>query len=104
MSFSVSCSSFSGFEFDTGIHYIGEMQNRTTTKFLIDQLTEGQLLWAPLEKQYDTVAIGDPSNARLYPIMSGREEFRNALLEKFPKEKDAIDKYLELLKVILSFL
>ncbi|KAK3740160.1 hypothetical protein QZH41_014090, partial [Actinostola sp. cb2023] len=87
-----------GFEFDTGIHYIGEMQNRTATKFVIDQLTDGQLLWSPLERQYDTVAIGDLSNAKIYPIMSGREEFRKALHEKFPDEKVAIDKYLELLK------
>jgi all-trans-retinol 13,14-reductase len=77
------------------------MQNNTMTKLLIDQLTDGQLLWADLEKQYDTVAIGDLSNPRIFPIMSGREEFRNALYEKFPKAKDkkAIDKYLVLLKV-----
>ena len=75
------------------------MQNNTMTKFLIDQLTDGQLQWAPLEKQYDTVAIGDLSNPKTFPIMAGREEFRNALYEKFPEEKKAIDKYLELLKV-----
>lgn len=75
------------------------MQNQTITKFLIDQLTDGQLVWSPLEKQYDTVAIGDLSNPKLFPIMSGRKEFKDALYEKFSNEKPAIDKYLALLKV-----
>lgn len=88
-----------GFEFDTGIHYIGEMQNRTSTKFLIDQLTDGQLVWSPLENQYDTVAIGDLSNPKLFPIVSGKEELKKVLYERFPDEKVAIDKYFELLKV-----
>ncbi|EDO43555.1 predicted protein [Nematostella vectensis] len=87
-----------GFEFDSGIHYIGEMMSNSAIKFLIDQITDGQLLWSPLEKHYDTVAIGDMAKPKLFPIMSGREEFRNALYEKFPKEKKAIDQYIVLLK------
>jgi len=42
-----SCHSFheKGFEFDTGVHYIGEMRNNTALRFLYDQLTEDQLEW-----------------------------------------------------------
>jgi all-trans-retinol 13,14-reductase len=35
-----------GYEFDTGVHYIGEMGSQTKVKTLLDQITEGQLEWA----------------------------------------------------------
>eukprot|EP00051_Salpingoeca_urceolata_P028315 m.486224 g.486224 ORF g.486224 m.486224 type:complete len:621 (+) comp24248_c0_seq1:182-2044(+) len=86
-------------EFDTGIHYIGEMRNRTTVKYLFDQLTDGQVTWQDLEEEYDRVSLGDPLKGqnRTYPIMAGREEFRATLKERFPKEHAAIDRYLEML-------
>jgi all-trans-retinol 13,14-reductase len=39
------CHSFNekGYEFDTGIHYIGEMRNNTSVKFLFDQVSNNQL-------------------------------------------------------------
>ena len=98
-----STCSHSGYEFDPGIHYVGEMQNNSVMKFLLDQVTDGQLTWAPLEKQYDTVALGDLANPRLYPIVAGKEDFRNALYEKFPDEKKAIDRYIDLLVVRILF-
>lgn len=91
---------FKGFEFDTGIHYVGEMADNSVTKFLVDQLTDGQLQWAPLDTTYDEVIIGSsPQDARTFPIVSGKENFMNVLLEKFPDEKKAIDKYFDLLQV-----
>ena len=94
-----------GYEFDPGIHYIGEMNCTGTMRLLSDQLTEGQLDWVPLEKQYDTVVIGNGDNARKYPICGGRQnEYRNALYESFPKERKAIDQYMKLLKVNIIFL
>lgn len=44
-----------GFEFDTGIHYIGEMRSKSAFRVLVDQATEGQVAWAPLDAVYDTV-------------------------------------------------
>ena len=76
-----------------------------TMRLLSDQLTEGQLDWVPLEKQYDTVVIGNGDNARKYPICGGRQnEYRNALYESFPKERKAIDQYMKLLKVNIILL
>ena len=91
---------FLGFEFDTGIHYVGEMAGDSVTKFLIDQLTEGQIQWSPLDPTYDEVVIGStPQDSKTFPIVSGKEDFKNALLEKFPDEKEAIDKYFDMLQV-----
>ncbi|PFX24730.1 all-trans-retinol 13,14-reductase-like [Stylophora pistillata] len=95
------CHSFvdKGYEFDPGIHYIGEMSCQGTMHLLSDQLTEGQLAWVPLEKQYDTVVIGNGENARKYPVCGGRQdEYCSALYKSFPKERKAIDQYMKMLK------
>eukprot|EP00606_Chrysophyceae_sp_TOSAG23-5_P001472 GSChrysophyteH2.ASY1.ANO1.304.1 assembled CDS len=34
-----------GIEFDTGIHYVGEMRNHTGIKFMLDQISDGALTW-----------------------------------------------------------
>ena len=46
-----------GYEFDVGIHYIGEVNPGNINRTLLDQITEGQLDWAPLEDMYDIVQI-----------------------------------------------
>ncbi|CAH1788912.1 unnamed protein product [Owenia fusiformis] len=87
-----------GFEFDVGIHYIGEMRSETLTKTLITHMTDGQLQWVDLEDCYDIVALGDAAKARKYPIMSGRENFKKALIEHFPNEQKAIEAYVQKLR------
>lgn len=44
------CHTFgeNGLEFDTGIHYIGRMREGNIGRFILDQITEGQLDWAPM--------------------------------------------------------
>merc|ERR1712123_326331 len=48
------CHSFidKGYEWDVGIHYIGEMGTQSLNKTLLDQIGDGQVEWAPLEKQF----------------------------------------------------
>ena len=55
------CHSFheKGFEFDTGIHYIGEMRNNTAFRFLLDQLSNGHLGWCDVCDDFDTVVLVD---------------------------------------------
>ena len=91
-----------GIEFDTGIHYLGELRHHTGFKFMLDQISDGQLQWVPLEDDYDCVVIGDPSKGeevKKYPIMTGREEFISNLLQHFPSPEDSqsISKYMALL-------
>jgi len=88
-----------GFEFDVGIHYIGEMRNNTVTRLLVNQLTEGQLQWVDLEQAFDVVALGEPAKQKMFPFCAGGPvEFKKAMLKMFPKEEKAIDKFLALLK------
>jgi len=105
------------FEFDTGVHYIGEMKNNTAVRFLFDQLTEGQLRWKDVDDEYDTVVLVDDKkqnkeslkvveehyqNGTTLPSLqvsmrSGKEPTIDSLLEAFPAEEKAIRKYYELL-------
>ena len=41
-----------------GIHYIGEMGRQTLNKTLLDQISSGQIEWAPLDDEFDVVQIG----------------------------------------------
>ena len=38
-----------------GIHYVGKIQGRSYTRTLLDQLSEGQVQWHPLDVNFDTV-------------------------------------------------
>ncbi|XP_064613670.1 all-trans-retinol 13,14-reductase-like [Liolophura sinensis] len=85
-----------GFEFDVGVHYIGEMRGTTLIKCVTDFVTDGQLVWDSMGSVFDEVALGDPAKAKRYPLRSGKDEFRQCLVEKFPDEVPAIDKFLEM--------
>ncbi|XP_060569543.1 all-trans-retinol 13,14-reductase-like [Ruditapes philippinarum] len=88
-----------GFEFDTGIHYVGKMMEGDKTRVLIDQITEGQVVWEPMDQEFDAVAIGSPEKAKWYTMASGSKEIFASHLEKqFPTEKEAIAKFMQLLK------
>jgi len=87
-----------GFEFDSGIHYIGEMQHRTLQRTLFEQISDGQVQWQPLEQNFDTVAVGPSGKAKMYPLLSGKTEFRQSLVDNFPNDTEAIDKFLNMLK------
>jgi len=70
----------------------------------VSYVLDGQLEWAPLDNDYDVVAIGDPksSSVKRYPIMSGKAQFVASLKEQFPDVEDhaGIDKYMQLLSTV----
>ncbi|NXL53972.1 RETST reductase, partial [Podilymbus podiceps] len=83
-----------------GIHYVGQMQEGSTIRFMVDQLTEGQLEWARLPADYDAVVLGEPGRGRTYRIHSGKEEYFQGLKEQFPGEEAAIDEFERLVKSV----
>jgi len=89
-----------GFEFDIGIHYIGEMRSHSLTKCLIDQVTDGQLQWADLDDLYDVVAIGVDGQCRRYELPTGRKQLIDTLVNHFPKEEEAINVFFEEVKFL----
>ncbi len=85
-----------GYEWDVGVHYIGDVGAQTRTRRMFDFLTGGKLEWAPMDDEYDRFYIGD----KTFTARAGRQEFRDNLVRQFPHEEEAIDAYLGLLKQV----
>ncbi|XP_067401900.1 all-trans-retinol 13,14-reductase [Emydura macquarii macquarii] len=92
------CHTFSekGFEFDVGIHYVGQLEERSLTRFFVDQFTEGQLQWAKMPSVFDAVILGEPGNSKTYHLYGGKKEYVEGLKKQFPNEAAAIEKFMGL--------
>ena len=92
------CFEDHGYEFDTGVHYIGNIEKR---RRVLDLISTGTIEWDKLGREdgrfvYDEIKIGDKS----YEFRAGEENFINDLVEKFPEEEQAIRKYVKLIKEV----
>ncbi len=83
----------SGYEWDVGVHYIGDVGARTRTRRLFDFLSDGKLEWAPMADEYDRFYVGN----KVFTARAGKQAFRDNLVRQFPDEEHAIDEYLKLL-------
>jgi choline dehydrogenase-like flavoprotein len=50
-----------GYEWDVGVHYIGEMGAGCGMRALFDEITEGRLKWNAMPEVYDRIRIADRS-------------------------------------------
>ena len=90
-----------GYEFDVGVHYIGEMGGEDISKFAIDQLTDGQIEWERMEDSYDVVSVGlGDENRKFKTTGKGLDAWKELLNEQFPGEHSAIEEYFKLLKEV----
>ena len=81
-----------GYEWDVGIHYIGEMTHpKAMGRRMFDFLTDGALQWEDMGDVYDRIILGDD----VYDFVKGYENFRARMHGYFPQDKEAIDRYLE---------
>ena len=81
------------YEWDVGVHYIGEVANpRSLMRRAFDGISDGSLEWADMGEVYDAIVIG----GERYDFVKGRERFRARMVEYFPAERAAIDRYLAL--------
>lgn len=85
-----------GFEWDVGVHYVGNMEKENQLRHLFDLITSNKLDWEPIGDIYDEIHIGK----KIYQLKSGEEEFKKQLLLYFPNEAKAINTYLKLIKKV----
>ncbi|WP_300380065.1 NAD(P)/FAD-dependent oxidoreductase [uncultured Alcanivorax sp.] len=86
-----------GYEWDVGVHYIGDMgAKHTLARRLFDYVTDGKLQWAAMDDHYDRLFIGD----RQIDLVAGPEAFAKELKSQFPGEEQAIDSYLDYLSLV----
>ncbi|KAI5617644.1 putative all-trans-retinol 13,14-reductase, partial [Silurus asotus] len=95
------CHTFTekGFEFDVGLHYIGQLHENSLFKIIMDQLTEGQLQFKELDQHFDTVVIGRGEEIRKYSIHSGKTEMEEHLKKQFPDDAKAVEEYFKIMKI-----
>ena len=70
-----------GYDWDVGVHYIGQMQPFSLMRRLFDGVSDGSLAWADMGEVYDTIVVGDER----YEFVAGRDRFRARMCEYFPK-------------------
>ena len=75
------------------------MQEGSSVRFILDQITEGQLDWVALSSPFDTMVLEGPDGRKEFPMYSGTKAYIQGLKDKFPQEEAAIDKYMKLVKV-----
>ena len=64
-----------GYEWDVGVHYIGDVGVKTRTRRMFDYLTGGKLEWAPMDSEYDRFYVGD----KVFNARAGKQELRDNL-------------------------
>ncbi|XP_056153590.1 inactive all-trans-retinol 13,14-reductase [Lampris incognitus] len=88
-----------GFEFDVGLHYIGQLHENSLLRIAFDQITEGQLEFQELDQHFDTIHIGLGEEKREYTILTGKTEMEAHLKKQFPDDVAAIETFFKIMKV-----
>ncbi|MGH8550646.1 MAG: phytoene desaturase family protein [Methylococcales bacterium] len=79
------------YEWDVGVHYVGEMGPGSHYRVLFDQITGAGVDWRPMPEVYDRFVYPDFT----FDARSGIRRFRADLIERFPAEQRAIEQYFK---------
>lgn len=82
------------YEWDVGIHYIGNMNKGRSERAVFDYITQGQVKWHKMPESYDCMMFPDFT----FSMVAGKNQFMRALIETFPDEQSAIEQYFADLK------
>jgi len=88
------------FEWDVGVHAIGEMRPCDVPRKILDWLTAGSVEMEPLGDPYDRFHFPDEFNI---DFPSTRKGFRESLITSFPEQQDKIDAYLKLVRKVSKY-
>ena len=81
------------YEWDVGIHYIGEVHNKwSPVRKLFDLVSDNKLKWHKMDDNYDRIIFPDKE----YNLTAPRERFIPDMAEYFPGTEDKLVKYLEM--------
>ncbi len=78
-----------GFEWDVGVHYVGEMGTPGMMRKAMQVATGGEVRWSPMPETYDRLVFPGLE----FGIRAGQENFRSDLQDAFPGERRAIDRF-----------
>ena len=70
-----------GFEWDVGIHYIGEVQRpNSVLRKLFDYVSDKKLHWDDMGDVYDSIILGE----KHYDFVKGVDNFKSQMIKYFP--------------------
>ncbi|MGW2369719.1 phytoene desaturase family protein [Streptomyces sp. NPDC001667] len=78
-----------GWEWDIGIHYVGQLSAHEPTTALSDYLTEGALEWVSLGDPFDAYHLG----GEVFTAPVGYKAYEAQLVERFPAERSGIKEF-----------
>lgn len=88
-----------GFAFDTGLHYIGGLGKGQPLHSLFEDLGLLQLPWRRMDADgFDRVTIGSET----FSFAQGFSQFADTLAQRFPSDRDALQRYAGLLRDLPS--
>ena len=83
-----------GLAFDTGFHYVGGLDKGQSLHSAFRHLGLLRLPWQRLDNHFDRVTIGNQT----FSFAQGYDAFVETLTVAFPAERDALNKYADMLK------
>lgn len=84
-----------GLHYDTGLHYVGGLNEGEALYAPFKELGLLDLPWQRLDPEaFDKVTI----EGETFPFHEGYEEFAYTLSQRFPKEKTGLQKYIDILR------
>ena len=83
-----------GLAFDTGFHYVGGLDEGQSLHSAFRHLGLLRLPWQRLDNHFDRVTIGNQT----FNFAQGYDAFVETLTATFPAERDALNKYADMLK------
>jgi len=78
-----------GYEWDPGVHYIGQMAPGNQARKIMDFVTGGGLEWHKIGPITERFVFPDFS----FEVPNDRKQYEAALIEQFPEEADAIKSF-----------
>ncbi len=79
------------YEWDVGVHYVGEMNQGSHYRALFDFVSGGQVKWRAMPEEFDRFVYPDFR----FAARVGIRRFRRDLIDCFPQEREAIESYFQ---------
>ncbi len=78
-----------GRRWDVGLHYVGEMGPGEFGRLLLDLVTRAEVRWQKMPPPFETFLYPDLT----FEVPDDKEAYQEALIARFPREKDGIRRY-----------
>ena len=97
--FTHSFSRPGGYEWDVGLHYVGDMASGKMPRQIFDYISGSKVKWQKITDDFETFVYPDFS----FKVPSNREEYERRLIALFPDEAKAIKRYFKDIKKATSW-